>query len=64
MGHRYQRKFWVFRCIHVNILEKNRALRAPKTTSWTTNVAVSLSDEKSEDPAKMTHAISDVFRPS
>ena len=41
---------------------KNRALRAPKTTCWTTKIAVPLTDVKSEDPAKMTHSISDFLR--
>jgi hypothetical protein len=28
MGHEHQRKFWIFRCKNVKILEKSRAARA------------------------------------
>ena len=51
--------FWV--ATTPKSLKKSRAARA-KTTSWTINIAIStwisITDEKSEDPAKMTHSIS------
>ena len=61
-GHGDQRKFWVFMCNNVRILEKNRALRAPKTTMDHLDHqhhGFATTDEKSDDPAKMTHSISD-----
>ena len=61
MGHGNQRTFWNFRFNNVKILEKSRAARA-KDDLLDHNIAVSLTDIKSEDPAKMTHSISDFLR--
>ena len=55
MGHGNQRKNGFPGAITSKSL-KNRALRATKTTSWTTNIAVSRTGEKNEDPAKMAHS--------
>ena len=61
MGPAGQKIFEVFRCIFVKILERSLAARA-KMTIHTTDIVISLTDEKSENPAKMTHSISDFWR--
>ena len=61
VGHGDQSKFWIFRCKNVKILDKNCALRAPRTTGSTTDIVISPTDAKSDEPAKMTHSISDFW---
>ena len=53
--------FGFFGAITSKFLKESRAARA-KETCWTTNIVVSRTDLKSEDPAKMTHSISDFLR--
>ena len=61
VGHGDQSKFWIFRCKNVTILDKNCALRVPRTTGSTTDIAISPTDAKSDEPAKMTHSITDFW---
>ena len=59
MGHGNQRNLWIFRCNNVKILEKSRAARAMELTSSHQNQEFATDNEKSQDPAKMTHPIPD-----
>ena len=54
--------FGFFGAVTSTSLKKSRAARAKGDLFWTTNIVVSRTDLKSEDPAKMTHSISDFLR--
>ena len=58
MGHGDPGKIWIFRCKNVKILE-NRALRAPQGRPSATDIVILPTDAKSDEPAKITHSISD-----
>ena len=62
MGRGDQKNFRVFSCNYVKILEKI-ALRARQDDQLLHRYrGFAICDEKSEDPAKMTHSISDFLR--
>ena len=60
VGHGDQSKLWIIRCKNVKILEKI-ARCARQGQPVPTDIVVSPTDAKSDEPAKMTHSISDFW---